>query len=184
MNAKHHLGEYVRLVALKSDTDMDLLARWSALAESWWLLDAAHVRPLPSRQIGDGTTQAGRGDVGFLIYPLSGDRPIGHAGLFGIGYVPGQAWLGIGLGNHEHWNTRLSRDALHVVLRYAFAELGLERLLLGVFDYHARALRTFEEVGFAIKGRMLQEAGRGGHSRAGVYMDLRRKEWQQVVDVA
>lgn len=184
MNTQQYMGEYVRLVELKSNNDLNVLVRWSALAESWWLLDGVHVRPIASTRIGDEKAQAERPDVGFLIYPLNGERPIGHAGLFGIDRVPGQAWLGIGLGNHAHWETCLSQDALHTVLRYAFCKLELKRLLLGVFDYHARALRAFEGAGFAIKGRMLQEAGRGGHSRAGVYMDLLREEWERAVNVA
>lgn len=184
MNTQPYMGEYVRLVELKSNSDLNVLARWSALAESWWLLDGAHVRPLAAAHIGDEQAPAGRPDVGFLILPLNGERPIGHAGLFGIDRVPGQAWLGIGLGDHDQWGTRLGRDALRTALRYAFCELGLGRLLLGVFDYQARALRTLEGAGFAIRGRMLQEAGRGGHSRAGVYMDLPREAWEQALNLA
>ena len=169
MCARHLQGEHVRLVALKSDMDVDVLARWSAMSESWRLLDAVGVRPAQS---------AANDGVGFLIYPLAGDRAIGHAGLFGIDWTRGEAWLGIGLGDHEHWSTRVGLDALRTVLGYSFDELNLRRVLLGVFDYNARALRMYESVGFAIEGRMLQEASRSGRSRAGVYMSLRREEWE------
>ncbi len=177
MCAQHLRGDHVRLVALKSDMDIEVLARWSARAASWRLLDTAADRPA-------ARSQPGKDRVGFLIFPLTGDRPIGHAGLFGVDRIRGEAWLGIGLGDRDRWDTTAGADALRVILRYGFDELNLRRISLAVFEYNARALRAFEETGFAIEGRMLQEASRNGRSRAGLYMSLPREEWERQTDYA
>jgi len=161
-------GEHVRLIALNSYTDIEMLARWSALSASWRLLDGAQARP----------ARASSQNVGFLIYPIAGERPIGHAGLFGIRSADGEAWLGFGLGSREHWDSPVSAEALRLVLGCAFDDLRLRRILLGVFDYDARVLRTYEAAGFTIDGRMIQEPGHDRHMRAGVCMALRREAWQ------
>jgi RimJ/RimL family protein N-acetyltransferase len=168
MNAQQYLGQYVRLVKLKSNSDLNVLVRWSALSESWRLLDGSPARPV--RATGQ--------NVGFLLYPISGDRPFGHAGLFGIRPSDGEAWLGFGLGSRDHWASHVTAEALRLVLRYAFGDLRLRRVLLGVFDYDARKLRAYEQVGFVIQGRLLQESSREGQSRAGLYMALPREEWE------
>ncbi|HET7087604.1 MAG TPA: GNAT family protein [Anaerolineae bacterium] len=175
MCAQHLRGDHVRLVALQSDSDIELLARWSAMSALWRLLDTATGRPM----------QPGSNEhAGFLIYPLVGDRPIGHAGLFGIDRRRGEAWLGIGLADHDRWDTPAGADALRVIVRYGFDELNLRRISLAVFEYNARALRAYESAGFAIEGRMLQEASRRGRSRAGVYMSLPREEWERQTEHA
>jgi RimJ/RimL family protein N-acetyltransferase len=167
MNDLRLHGEHVRLIALNTQKDIELLVRWSALSASWRLLDGTQARP----------ARAAGQNVGFLVYPISGERPIGHAGLFGIRPSGGEAWLGFGLGSREHWDSPVSAEALRLVLDCAFGDLHLRRVLLGVFDYDARVLRTYEAAGFTIGGRMIQEPSRDRHMRAGVCMALRREAW-------
>jgi RimJ/RimL family protein N-acetyltransferase len=183
MNTQYFLGQQVRLVALNSDTDAGVMARWSADFESWRLLDGANWRARSQTgAAGEAPTrQPRRTTIGFVIRTLVEDRSIGYTGLLGIRRVPGEAWLRIGLGDRRYWDQRYGADALQVMLRYAFHELNLNRISLGVFDYDAGVIRAYEAAGFAIEGRMLQEAGRDGRSRAGVLMGIRREEWEQTV---
>jgi len=167
MNARHYVGEVVRLAALHSENDIEVMKRWMARAASWRVLDTVGGARLP----------ASADPACFLIFTLNGDRPIGHAGLFNIESARGQAWLGIGLSGPEHWDMGYGADAIRLVLRHAFNELNLLRVRLGVFDYDARALRSYEQAGFDIEGRMLQETSRDGRMKAGVYMGLPREKW-------
>jgi RimJ/RimL family protein N-acetyltransferase len=167
-------GEHVRLVALNSDTDIQVMKRWTAHTAAWRLLDSAVDRvPAAADQV----------EHFFLIVPLNASHPIGHAGLFGIQPARGEAWLGFGLGEREQWGTLVGEDALRAILRYAFDALSLRCVRVGVFDYNARALRSFEDAGFVIEGRMLQEAGRDGQGRAGVCMGIRREQWENRVQL-
>jgi RimJ/RimL family protein N-acetyltransferase len=165
-------GEIVRLEALNSDTDNEVMARWSEIPGSWRLLDALHGwhRPAPdSEQPVDS--------VGFRIHALDESDPIGHAGLFGICWPHHEAWLGIELDDRAYWDGHYGPDALRLMLRYGFDELGLRRVAIGVFDYDARIMRALEEAGFIIEGRMLDESGHGAHGRAGLVMGIRREAW-------
>lgn len=174
MNAQLLQGECVRLEALTSAHDIEMMKNWTRPSALWRMLDVTPAR---------APKTAGHAGVHFMIFPLYGGRPIGHTGLFGINWAAGEAWLSIGLGDRKHWGTGYGTDALRAILRYAFADLSLSRVLLGVFDYDARAILSYEQVGFVIEGRMLQEAGRNSQSRAGVFMGLRRDAWEATHNV-
>ena len=171
MNARFLMGEQVRLTVLNSDNDIQVMQRWLADAATWRLLDATAGATRPS-------TPHAFDNIYFLVYLLSGKRPIGHAALFDVRRAAGEAWLSIGLGRPEYWDEGYGVDAIHVALHHAFGDMDLQRVRLGVFDYDARALRSYEAAGFAIEGRMLQEARRDGRMKAGVYMGLTREDWQ------
>lgn len=171
MCAQHLQGKRVRLVALKSDSDVEMMARWPAMSGVWRLLDAAS-----EERHGLDQSPAASGMV-FRVHALAGDRPIGHARLFGICPVHGDAWLDVNFHRREHWNAPLGADTLQVLLRYAFGDLNLRRVALGMFEYDAQLMRAYEEAGFAIEGRMLEEANQGARRRAGLLMELRREVW-------
>lgn len=166
MNTRHYRGELVRLTALNSDQDLAVMKRWLADAAAWRLLDAAD-RSLAS-------ANGAEADY-FLICRLGDERPIGYAALFNIHRAIGEAWLSIDLGRREHWESGHGADALRLALHRAFCEMALLGLRLGVFDYNARAIHSYEAAGFAIEGRLLQERQRSRPMRAGVYMGLRRE---------
>ena len=170
----------MRLEALQADADVEVMQSWTAHAAAWRLLDAVSTRPRLPKNNRLAAEDRPR-QFYYLIYPLKRDRPIGHAGLFGIDWAAGTAWLGIGAGDRSLWGDGCGADALQVILRWGFDELDLGYILIGVFDYDARAILAYEEAGFAIRGRMLQEAGRAGQSRAGMYLGLRREEWDRIV---
>ena len=168
-------GEMVRLEALNSDTDKEVIARWSAVPGSWRLLDALHGWHRPAMD-----TDQPVNNVGFRIHALNASGPIGHAGLFGICWPHHEAWLDIKLDDRAHWEGHYGPDALRVILRYGFDGLGLRRVAIGVFDYDARIMRVLEEAGFTIEGRMLDEADHGAHVRAGLVMGIRREAWRGI----
>jgi RimJ/RimL family protein N-acetyltransferase len=164
-------GQQVRLVALNSDSDQLVMERWPVALGMWRLLDADGAdRHGPDRApAADG--------VYFRVHALAEDRPIGHAGLFGICRRHGDAWLDVRLSTREHWGEPYGADTLRLLLRYAFDGLGLNRVALGVFEYDARRMRALEGAGFAIEGRVLQESSHGLQRRAGLLMGLRRETW-------
>jgi len=171
MCAQHLQGERVRLVALKSDSDAEMMAHWPAMSGVWRLLDA-----VSDDQHGLDQRPAASGVI-FRVHALAEDRPIGHARLFGICRVHRDAWLDVNFHRREHWDEPFGADTLQVMLRYAFGELGLNRIALGMFEYDAHLMRAYEEAGFTIEGRMLEESSHGAQRRAGVLMELRREAW-------
>jgi RimJ/RimL family protein N-acetyltransferase len=101
--------------------------------------------------------------------------------LFDVRWNHGDCWLGIGLGEREYWGKGYGSDALRLILRYAFQELGLQRVTLTVFEYNPRAIRSYEKVGFIHEGRCRKAIHRDGERADLLVMGILRQEWLELV---
>jgi RimJ/RimL family protein N-acetyltransferase len=170
MRARHLRGKLVHLLALKSDSDREMTARRPLMSGAWRLLDSADEnRHGPDRSAAEGAY--------FRVRALAGDQPLGQAGLFGICRIHDDAWIDVSLRHRQHWDRPYGADTLQVMLRYAFEELDLRRVALGVFEYDAGRMRVYEAAGFTIEGRVLEESDHGTR-RAGLLMGIQRETWQ------
>lgn len=68
-------------------------------------------------------------------------------------------------------------DAMRLILGYAFHELNLHRVTLGVFEYIERARRSYEKVVFTIEGRVRGDMLRQGKRWDVFIMGILREEW-------
>jgi RimJ/RimL family protein N-acetyltransferase len=146
-------GELVRLRPLRDDDIPRLCAWWQDPTTA--LLQNASVRPAPAAEIAEQFRKwsANTGDdVGLSIETRETGELVGHVALFGVRLATRGATIGIVLGR-QHWNKGFGTDAMRVVVRYGFAELGLHRLQLGLWSYNTRALAAYRTVGFREEGR-------------------------------
>src|SRR5438094_660176 len=65
------------------------------------------------------------------------------------------------------WGRGLGTDAVRTVCRFAFREMGLQRVHLHVHDDNLRGRRAYEKVGFKEEGRL-----RRAHFVGGRYIDV------------
>ena len=177
-------GELVRFVAAEPQMAAGLFAKWMRDSEFARLFDSDPARLLSVDKHKewfkkDLVEEQKNDELFFLIRTLEEDLPIGLIGLDGIQWVHGDAWVGIGLGEREYWGMGYGRDAMRILLRYAFEELNLHRLSLSVFDYNSRAIRSYEKAGFVIEGRARQFLSRDGHRYDMIFMGLLRDEWKE-----
>ncbi len=180
MNTDLFRGELVRLTAPISDKDAETSASWSRDSEFLRLLDDDPAQPWSIKKAKEEMEEEPKHDsFPFLIRTLSDDRLIGFVGLHSVDGIHGNAWVGIGIGDRTYWGKGYGTDAMRVVLRYAFAELNLHRVTLGVFEYNARAIRSYQKAGFVVEGRIRQEMVRDGRRWDGIYMGILRDEWEK-----
>ncbi len=102
---------------------------------------------------------------------------IGAIGLHRIDLKNRTAVLGIVIGEKNFWEKGYGREAIRVLLRYAFWELGLHRVELETFAFNARALRCYEAVGFKRVGTRRQAFFREGAFHDVILMDLLAEEF-------
>jgi len=114
----------------------------------------------------------------FVIYERSTLRPIGTIGLPNINHAHRIAELGVGIGEHDCWGKGYGTEATRLVLEYAFNVLGLHNVMLRVFSYNERALRSYAKVGFKEMGRRRQAQRIGGQAHDVVYMDCIATEFE------
>jgi diamine N-acetyltransferase len=171
------IGEKVRLRAIER-TDIPMFVRWfndpellrylamyvpmSQAAEEQWF----------DRVLNDESQHV------FVIETADG-APIGNLGLFGIDWKNRSAGCGIGLGEREYWNQGYGSDALRTLLRFAFAEMNLNRVFLHVYDFNQRAIRCYEKLGFQHEGRLRQASYMSGRYVDELVMGILRSEWER-----
>lgn len=153
-------SEYIRLL------DTDLLRNWSPKKATEWF----------ERQL----EKEDSNNFLLLIRTLSEDRLIGFFDL-DVNWNDGEAWIGIGLGEPEFWGKGYGTDAMQLALRYAFHELNLRRVTLGVFEYNERAQKSYRKAGFVYEGRIREDIHRNGRHWDSILMGILREEWEELV---
>ncbi|WP_222710388.1 GNAT family N-acetyltransferase [Quadrisphaera setariae] len=174
------VGDLVQLRPLVED-DLGLL-------DAWWH-DVAHA-PLQrgvvvprspgsaSAQFRSWSTNDGKtADVGFSVVERSTGDLAGHVTLWGASWWDRSAKLAIILGP-DHQGRGLGPDALEVLLRYAFDELGLHRVSLEVWAFSDRAIAAYRRAGFIEEGRLREVAFHAGTWHDHVLMAVLEHEWR------
>lgn len=95
-----------------------------------------------------------RGDAFlFAVCELGDDRFVGTTWLKEVNWVDQNAELAIYM-DKDHIGAGWGSDAQRTLLRFAFGSLGLQRVWLTVDADNARAIASYEKVGFSREGIM------------------------------
>lgn len=174
-------GKLVRLCADEPDVLAEAFSRWSRNSEYIRLLDNDPAKLWSVKKVKEGIEkeleQDDTGGIMYSIHLLEEDKLIGFIGLWGFGKPSGEAWVGIGMGEPEFWGRGYGTEAMQLILQYAFQELNLHRVTLGVFEYNQRAIRSYEKAGFVHEGRIRKEVLREGKRWDALQMGILREEW-------
>ena len=119
------------------------------------------------------------GETGFpyAICLLDGDLTIGTVFLRSVDKVNGSGVVGIFLGDRRYLGQGYGTDALNALVDFGFGELRLERIELEVFDFNARAIKSYVKAGFRTDA-ILRRARfhRGVHHDVHI-MSILRDDW-------
>ena len=176
-------GEVVHLTSEDPEIIGKAYSHWFRNSEYYRLLDTKHGTMNSVKKIKENIEKnlekEDLNEFFFLIRTIDNKRLIGFVGLIDINWSQGDCWVGIGLGEREDWGKGYGTDAMRIALRYAFCELNLHRVSLGVFAYNPRAISSYEKVGFKHEGTERSVLNRDG-SRADIFcMGILRDEWQR-----
>ncbi len=103
----------------------------------------------------------------FTVVLAEDDRPIGEAGLLRITEPWRCADVSMILGERDCLGRGYGSEAMRLLLDYAFGEMGLHRIGIGVFDFNAEAIRYYEKNGFRREGVL-----RDGYFCDGAFHDV------------
>jgi RimJ/RimL family protein N-acetyltransferase len=175
-------GELVRITNEEPETFAKASARWQRDSEYVRLLDSDPVFLYSEKQIKDWVEKqfenSGPERHQFTVRTLAEDKLIGFFGLY-VNPIHSDAMVGIGIGERDFWSKGYGTDMMNVCLRYAFLELGVERVSLGLHEYNSRALRSYEKAGFRLEGRTRKDVLREGKRTDTLWMGVLREEWLQ-----
>ena len=171
-------GERVFLRASERP-DVALFVRWFNDAETASFLSQRAPLSTPLEEGWFERMLEGQGREGyhFVICRLDDGEPIGTIGLFALDHVNGSAGMGIMIGDKSLWGHGYGSDALNALLDFGFGELRLERIWLDVYDFNARARRSYEKCGFVLEGTKRRAFFRRGRYVDVHLMSILREEW-------
>lgn len=176
-------GEQVRLSAADPQEMGKLFSKWSSDSELMRLFGNGPTRTYSTK----ATTEFYEKELDpnsekhfcFSIRSLTDDRLLGETDLE-VSWMMRNAFVGIGIYDRADWGKGYGTEAMKLILRYAFAELNLQRVTLTVFEYNPRAIRSYEKAGFRHEGRR-----RGGLLKDGkrwdiLYMGILFEDWKEL----
>jgi len=174
-------GELVRLTAEDPETFAKSEVRWQRDSEFGRLADSKVVHLFSEKKLKEWAEK--RFEKGpqperypFSVRTLAEDKLIGFLGLY-LELIHSEAWVGIAIGERDFWGKGYGTDMMNVCLRYAFLELGVQRVSLALNSYNPRALRSYEKAGFRLEGRTRKDILREGKRTDTLWMGILRHEW-------
>jgi RimJ/RimL family protein N-acetyltransferase len=122
-------------------------------------------------------TKDSPGDLWFIME--ADDEVIGNCGLEAFDRVSQACELSILIGKRDYWGRGYGREAIGLLLDYAFRILNQHRVWLSVNGNNERAMRSYLASGFIEEGRLRQHKWSGGQYIDLIYMGVLREEWEK-----
>jgi len=174
-------GELVRFTAEEPDVSARTSALWRRDSEFHRLVDIKPAMLISEKKIKKWAEEQAEKEFtpqryAFSVRTLAEDKLIGFLNLW-VDVIHGEAWVGLGIGERDFWGKGYGTDMMKLCLRYAFTELNVYRVSLGLHAYNKRALRSYEKAGFRFEGCTRQDAQHEGIRTDGLWMGILREEW-------
>lgn len=182
-------GEHIRFTPIDYDKDPQIESQWTHNPAFLRMLSADIARPMAPGQVKKKYEQIEK-EVDekrtlfyFAIRTRSEDdeqeeRLIGFARLYWIEWSNGTGNIQLGIGDPNDWRRGYGSEALRMLLRFAFDELNLFRLMAVIPEYNQAARHLFERAGFSQEVRRRQALQRDGQRWDMLHLGILRQEWE------
>lgn len=177
-------GQLVYLSHVEREEYLPALQRWNYNVEMIALADFDPAYPKTAEDTESWLEDVLKADNGheFSIRTLADRQVIGSCGLFEINQKNRSAEFGIVIGESDYWGKGYGSDAAKIVLRFAFEELGLNRVFLDVLASNPRAVRSYQKAGFVHECTRRQAVWRDGIYHNAYRMGILRDEWLTLIN--
>ncbi|MBI5840531.1 MAG: GNAT family N-acetyltransferase [Chloroflexi bacterium] len=176
-----YCGTLVRLAVESPEIMAKAFVRWDHDSEAHRLADSDPAQLWSEKWIKEriekDTEKEESQAFRFSIRTLVEDKLIGGVSLWVHSWTHSEAWVGIALGERDFWGKGYGTDAMRLIVQYGFVEANLRRISLGLHSFNARALKSYEKVGFKMEGMARGDGLRDGQRYDGYYMGILREEW-------
>src|SRR5689334_2927513 len=118
----------------------------------------------------------GKEDKNHVSFAIEADgKMIGYCGLWRFDWTHRICWLGISIGDRDYWGRGYGREAVRLLLDYAFRLKNIRKVCLTTSS-NERAIRCYLACGFVEEGRMRAQLWSDGRYVDEVYMGAFREE--------
>lgn len=99
--------------------------------------------------------------VFFAIENINDNKHIGFTHLYNIDFIASNAYFGIVIGDKTEHGKGKSKEAMHLILQFAFKQINLHKVNLEVASFNKKAVSLYISFGFLTEGILKKQ----------VYMD-------------
>jgi len=186
VNAILLTGSRVRLACQDAQETSLAFARWQRDTQYVRLLSTDPAFPWSAEKIKSWMVEEQekplQDEFFFNIRTIPDDLLIGFVGLHEFSWAHGDAWVAIGIGERQYWGKGYGTEAMRLALQFAFMELNLWRVSLGVYNNNTRAIRSYQKAGFQIEGLQRSAGRRAGQVWDICFMGILRREWEKSLE--
>ena len=177
-------GKLVRLTSEEPEFRAKHNVRWQRDSEYHRLADGDPAMLFSEKKIREWSEKAIEDGYKperyfFSFRALDDDKLIGFLSLW-VNLVHREVWVGVGIGERDYWGRGYGTDTMRLCVQYAFTELNVQRVSLGLHEYNPRALKAYQKAGFRLEGRTRQDVLREGRRFDSLWMGILREEWMQM----
>lgn len=176
-------GEHISLSSIDHEKDAEIESRWLHNLDYMRMLDWELAYPLSPSQLKKRyeeieKEQEEKNNLFYFTIRLKPDsRLIGFAKLFWIEWSHGTGFIQMGIGESQHRRLGYGREALNLLLRFAFGEINLYRLTSVVPEYNQAAMSLFKQTGFIEEVRRRKAIPRDGQRWDSIHLGILSREW-------
>lgn len=159
-----------RYAEFKNDVEVELLGSGDLLAP----MELGRLQARYEEHL-----KAPRETSAWFAIDAQGGKFIGQCILHNFDSTARTCELGITIGDRDFWGRGYGRDAVALLLKYAFRLRNMERVWLSVSGTNQRGIRSYASCGFIEEGRLRRHVWLDGAYDDLVYMGILRDEWQR-----
>ena len=112
----------------------------------------------------------------FAIVLKGTDKLIGNCGFVDINHLHQKGEVGLFIGEEENRSKGYGTEALSLLVEYGFNYLNLKNIMLKVFSFNKRAIKSYEKIGFKVFGTRTEDYYLNGKWYDEYFMEILRKE--------
>lgn len=112
----------------------------------------------------------------FAIVLKETDKLIGNCGFVDINHLHQKGEVGLFIGEEENRSKGYGTEALSLLVEYGFNYLNLKNIMLKVFSFNKRAIKSYEKIGFKVFGKRTEVYYLNGKWYDEYFMEILRKE--------
>jgi RimJ/RimL family protein N-acetyltransferase len=168
-------GGSLSLTALSDGDIGDLLPFFQDVSVLRYYLPTT-VRPLNEHQLRQLLKEWQDGESYFVFVIRKDNQAVGLVNIDGLDYPNSHAEVGIAITDRLQRGQGLAREALELLLDFAFGELNLNRIWCRVISGNEPSIRLFTQSGFRQEGILRRHVRRSGAFRDMLVFGLLRDE--------
>ena len=153
-------GKKVRLTSMKKG-DLPTCRAWNSIESFGRYYNASPIRDESEKNAEKLIEEHSDRTYRFAIRPTDSEDFLGVCAIEDIVWPHRVGWVSIALGPDYH-GKGYGKEAMELLINYAFNEVNLHRIQLSVFSYNESAIKLYESLGFTHEGSFREWLQRDG----------------------